>query len=175
MGFWRPPMPQADEGRAHHLREAFGPSLRLVVAALGLPLDSIEARGEVATARRTTHIAAGVLEAGTVAAQRTIISGMRKGKELITFTATWYCTTDVDADWDLRADGWHVLVEGDTPLDVRIGFPVPPERWAATSPGLTAHRAINAVPHVCAAEPGIRTTVDLPQIIADLSERQDRG
>ena len=33
------------------------------------------------------------------------------------------------------------------------------------SPGYTANRAVNAVPVVCAAAPGIRTTVDLPQII----------
>jgi hypothetical protein len=38
------------------------------------------------------------------------------------------------------------------------------------SPGYTAHRAVNAVPYVCAAEPGIRTTVDLPQIIAKLTD-----
>ena len=36
------------------------------------------------------------------------------------------------------------------------------------TPGYTAHRAVNAVPVVCAAEPGIRTSVDLPQVIATL-------
>jgi 4-hydroxy-tetrahydrodipicolinate reductase len=175
MGFGRPPMPGAAEGRAHHLRESFGPSLRLVADALGLPFDSIEASAEVATARRTTRIAAGTLEAGTVAAQLTTVSGMRKGKALMSFTATWYCTSDIDPAWDLRPTGWHVLVEGDTPLDVSIRFPVPDERWAAVSPGLTAHRAVNAIPYVCAAPPGIRTTVDLPQIIADLGEHPARG
>jgi 4-hydroxy-tetrahydrodipicolinate reductase len=63
-----------------------------------------------------------------------------------------------------------VEVAGDTPLDIDIRFPVPAERWAEVSPNLTAHRPINAIPYVCAAAPGIRTTVDLPQIIADLSE-----
>jgi 4-hydroxy-tetrahydrodipicolinate reductase len=38
----------------------------------------------------------------------------------------------------------------------------------AVSPGYTAHRAVNAVPVVCAAPPGIRTTVELPQVVADL-------
>ena len=170
MGFGRPPIPAGEEGRAHHLRESFGPSLRLVADALGLPLDSVQASTEVATVRRTTQIAAGTLEAGTVAAQRTIVSGMRKGKALISFSATWYCATDIEPSWDLRPTGWHVAVEGDTPLDVSIRFPVPAERWAAVSPGYTAHRAVNAVPYVCAAPPGIRTTVDLPQIIADLGE-----
>ena len=169
MGFGRPRNPNLDNGRAQHLREAFGPSMRLMADALKLPLDNIEAAAEVATVRQTTRIAAGVLEADTVAAQRTTLTGMHRGKPMVIFTAHWYCATDIDADWVLRANGWHVTVEGDTPLEVSIGFPVAPEHWAAVSPGLTAHRAINAVPYVCAAPPGIRTTIDLPQIIADLS------
>jgi 4-hydroxy-tetrahydrodipicolinate reductase len=36
------------------------------------------------------------------------------------------------------------------------------------TPGYTANRAVNAVPYVCAAAPGIRTTMDLPQIVANL-------
>jgi 4-hydroxy-tetrahydrodipicolinate reductase len=62
-------------------------------------------------------------------------------------------------------------VEGDTPLDVDLRMPVPLERMAAVSPGYTAHRAVNAVPFVCEAAPGIRSSVELPQIIADLSSR----
>jgi 4-hydroxy-tetrahydrodipicolinate reductase len=170
MGFGRPLLPGANEGRAHHLCQAFGPSLQAFAEAVGLPLDNVEGIGETATARRTTRIAAGVIEAGTIAAQRTTILGMRKGKAVVRFTATWYCTTDIDAAWDLRSDGWQLTVDGDTPLDVSIRFPVPPERWPSVSPGLTAHRAVNAIPYVCAAAPGIRTTADLPQIIADLRE-----
>ncbi len=170
MGFGRP-APKSDEARLHHLREAFGPSLQLVADALSLPLDAVEVSGGTATARRTTRIAAGVLEAGTVAAQRTTVSGMRRGRALLSFTATWYCTTDIDESWDLRPTGWHVEVEGDTPLDVDLRISVPLERMGAVSPGYTAHRAVNAVPFVCAAPPGIRSTVDLPQIIADLTER----
>ncbi len=167
MGFGRPAA-KYDELRLRHFREAFGPSLQLVADALSLPLDTIEVSGEFAAARHTTRIAAGILEAGTVAGQRTTVSGMRNGKSLLSLTATWYCTTDLDASWDLRPDGWHVEVDGDTPLDIDIRFPVPLERWAVVSPGYTAHRAVNAVPFVCAAPPGIRSTVDLPQIIANL-------
>jgi 4-hydroxy-tetrahydrodipicolinate reductase len=142
--------------------------LRLVAEALSLSVDSVEASGGFAAATRAIHIAAGVIQPGTVAAQQTTVSCMRRGKPLISLTATWYCGTDIDTDWDLGETGWRVVVEGDTPLDVRIRFPVPAERWAAVSPGLTAHRAVNAVPYVCAAPPGICTTVDLPQIIAEL-------
>jgi 4-hydroxy-tetrahydrodipicolinate reductase len=114
-------------------------------------------------------VAAGTLEAGGVGAQRMIVTGLRHGQPLLRFAANWYLTADVEPAWDLRPTGWRVLVEGDAPLQVDISFPVPLELWGAVSPGLTAHRAVNAVPYVCEAEPGIRTTVDLPQIIATFS------
>ena len=167
MGFGRPPG-AFGEARLSHARTSFGPSLRLIADAFGMPLDALEAGGAFATARRPVEIAAGTIEAGTVAAQRTTVSGLRDGREVMRFTATWYCSTDVEPAWDLRETGWRVVVDGDAPLDVGIRFPVAPEDWAATSPGLTAHRAVNAVPVVCEAPPGIRTTVDLPQVIARL-------
>jgi 4-hydroxy-tetrahydrodipicolinate reductase len=37
------------------------------------------------------------------------------------------------------------------------------------TPGLTAHPPVNAIPYVCAAPPGIKTTVDLPRILAYLA------
>jgi len=114
------------------------------------------------------EIAAGRVPAGTIAAQRMQVNGLRNGRPLVTFSANWYLTADVEPAWDLRETGWHLLVEGDTPLDVDIRFPVPPDEWATTSPGLTAHRPVNAIPFVCAAAPGILTTADLPQVIATL-------
>ena len=77
MGFGKPPA-ELDERRLAHGKTSFGPSLRLVADALSIPLDSIEASGEVATARHRVQIAAGALEAGSVAAQRMMVSGDRK-------------------------------------------------------------------------------------------------
>jgi hypothetical protein len=168
MGFGKAPW-EFDEGRLSHGRTSFGPSLQLVAEALALPLDSVEASGEVATARVDVDIAAGTVPAGTVAAQRMTVSGIRNGRPLLRFRATWYCTADLEEAWDVRATGWHVSVEGDAPLEVDVQFPVPLERWGAVSPGLTAHRAVNAIPVVCSAAPGIRSIVDLPQVIATLS------
>jgi 2,4-diaminopentanoate dehydrogenase len=169
MGFGRAPE-AFSPARLSHGRESFGPSLRLLAEALSLPLDAIEASGEVACAARTVEIAAGTLEAGTVAAQQIIVAGMREGRPLLQFRATWYCTSELDPAWDTRPTGWRVVVDGDAPLDVALPFPVPMEQMAATSPGYTAHRAVNAVPVVCGAPPGIRTTVDLPQVVAMLGK-----
>ncbi|MBP9034096.1 MAG: hypothetical protein KBG29_09370 [Pseudomonadales bacterium] len=170
MGFGQAPDPQAEAGRVHHLREAFGPSLQVVAEAVGLAFDDVQARGDVALARRTTTIAAGVIEAGTVGALRTTVCGMRRGKPLISFTANWFVTGELDEDWDLRGDGWRVEVEGDAPLDMHLRFTVAPQLKAATTPGYTAHRAVNSVSCVCEAAAGIRTSAELPQVIADLRE-----
>jgi len=167
MGFGRSPA-DLDERRLSHGRVSFGPSLELVAEALGLPLDDLEAGGAVATAARTVEIAAGRLEAGTVAAQQVTVAGLRAGVPLLQFRATWYCTTELEPAWDVRPTGWRVLVEGDAPLDVSLHFPVSLEQMGAVTPGYTANRAVNAVPYVCAAPAGIRTSIDLPQIVATL-------
>jgi len=96
------------------------------------------------------------------------VIGRRNGEELIAFSATWYCSTEIDAAWELREGGWRVTVEGDCPLDIDIRLAIPLERMAETTPGYTANRAVNAVPVVCRAAPGIRTTIDLPQVVANL-------
>jgi hypothetical protein len=168
MGFGAAPA-DFDEHRFGYGAHSFGPSLRLVADALGMPLDAVESTGEVAVAAHTLDIAAGVVPAGTVAAQRMVVTGLRGGEPLLRFRATWYCSPDLEPGWDVRATGWHIAVDGDAPLDVDIRFAVPVERLGAVSPGYTAHRAVNAVPAVCAAPPGIRTTLDLPHITATLS------
>ena len=167
MGFGQPPV-AFDERRLSGVRDSFGPSLSLLADALGLGLDAVEAIGEVATAPHPIQIAAGTLETGTVAAQRITVSGMRGGKPLLIFRANWYCTTELDPAWDLRATGWHIALEGDAPLDIDLRFPVPLDRMAAMSPSYTANRAVNAVSVVCDAPAGIRSTIDLPHILAAL-------
>jgi 4-hydroxy-tetrahydrodipicolinate reductase len=91
----------------------------------------------------------------------------------MTFTTTWFVSTDVETtdgeEWEFRTpSGWHIVLQGDCPLDVSISFPVAEEHYAEMTPGLTANRPVNAVPYVCEAPAGIRTIVDLPQIIARL-------
>jgi hypothetical protein len=172
MGFGEPPG-RPVQPRLDHLRNAFGPSLQLVAKTLGMPLDSVEVRGGLGMARKDTPIAAGMVAAGTVAAMRTVVSGIRHGKPLMSFTATWYVSPDVDTDdgekWDFRDSGWRLLVRGDVPLDVSITYPVAPEDYADMTPGLTAHIPLNSVRYVCEAPAGIRSSVDLPRIVPQLS------
>ena len=173
MGFGAPAGP-AHAGQLHHMEMSFGPSLQLVATALGMPIERFEVTGAQGLARQDVHIAAGVVPKGTVAATRTTLTGFHKGKPLMTMCTTWFVSDDVDTSdgqvWEFRSpSGWHVVMMGDCPLDLSIHFPCAAEDYADMTPGLTAHRPVNAVPYVCDAAPGIKTTVDLPQIIARLA------
>ncbi len=124
---------------------SFGPSMRLVAEAVGLPLDSVTATGAVAVTPEKLTIAAGTLEAGTVAAQRLIVTGTHAGRALMTFSATWYCAPRcLTRPGSCRArswDGWKIHVDGDAPVDVDIRFAIPAERMGEMTPGYTANHA----------------------------------
>ncbi|WP_295631687.1 dihydrodipicolinate reductase, partial [Novosphingobium sp.] len=168
MGYGVPPG-AFDPMKVEYVKHDFAASLAHVAEAAEIEIDKWQAFGENAAALEDTTIAAGLILKGTVAAQRITIEGLRNGQPVLRFRANWFCGRNINQpSWELRESGWRIKVEGDTPLDVSITFPVAPEDYAAFTPGLTGHRAVNAVPAVCGAAPGIRTTGDLPQVVARL-------
>lgn len=155
------PATAVNEHTINHIRDSFGQSLRATAKALSMPIDRVEAKGELGVARSRAKIAAGVIEPGTVAGTRITVDAYRGDKSVFRFRANWYVTKDLEQDWDLGDSGWRVRVEGDPPLDVRISFPCSPEQYPLISPGFTAYPIVNAVPAVCEAAPGIRTAAEL--------------
>lgn len=171
MGFGQP-MGAADPGRAVHLLGEFKPALSLLARAAGLAIDEWSAHGELAAVRHTTTIAAGTLDVGTVGGQRNVLVGSVNGVEVMRFMFTWFCTDDLDEDWDLLPTGWRIRLRGDAPMDVDVTFPVALEEFPMVMPALTAIRPVNAIPHVCAAAPGWLTVADLPPITPAVLVRQ---
>jgi 4-hydroxy-tetrahydrodipicolinate reductase len=168
MGFGE--TPEVFSRRKHADRDrVFEDSLSLLGDALGKPIERFELTSEFALARQPTKLHEVTIQTGTVGGQRVVVTGLHQGKPLLRFRCNWFVTADLEPHWDLRADGWRILVEGDTPLDIAIGFPIPAGERQLTLPRLTAHRPVNAIPYVCAAPPGIVTTMDLPQVIARLA------
>lgn len=153
-----------DARRSSYLLDAFSPSLGVLAGAAGRPVDEWTSAGEVAAARHTTRLAAGELPEGSIAAQRTTIVGRSNRADVVRFSPTWYCTTDLEPEWDLRPTGWRVRIHGDAPLDVALPFPIAVEDLGSFTPAYTANRPVNAVPYVCGAAPGILSTADLPPI-----------
>jgi 4-hydroxy-tetrahydrodipicolinate reductase len=136
-----------------------GAALRQLADAIGLPLDEITTAARPAKARSTTQIAVATIEAGSVGAWQMDVIGWRGGKQLMTYSRTMYVVSDLDPQWELRDTGWRVNIEGDAPLDIDIRFAR--NNYDPISPGYNAHIAVNAVPAVVEAEPGIRVTPDL--------------
>ncbi len=149
------------------LEYQFMQSLQQITRALRLPIDKVTTKGTVAVTAKTVQIGVATIKAGTVGAWIFDVTGLRNGKPLMTFRPHWYITQDLkSADVHFRdyPSGWHVVVEGDVPLDIDIRFDK--KDYANTSPGINANIPVNVIPNVCAARPGILTTVDLPPIIA---------
>ncbi|HEX7857758.1 MAG TPA: dihydrodipicolinate reductase [Sphingobium sp.] len=144
----------------------FGHSLGVIANAIGLPFDKVEVTSEFARTLKPVKLHKTTIAAGSVGGQRHTVTGLHRGRPVLRFRSNWFVTTDLDAAWELRDDGWRVTVEGDTPLDITIRFPIgsDPETRGRIMPNLTAHRPVNAVAAICAADPGIVTSADLPQI-----------
>lgn len=165
MGFGQPLAETFDERRLDHVAVGFSQSLQIVASAMGISLDGFDTEGEFALAKDPVELPNGyTIEPGTVAGQRITVAAMRKHKPVLQFRANWYCSRNLDKDWELGESGWRVQLEGDTPLDVKISFPRSRESYADQMSGLTAHPAVNAVPYVCQAAPGIVTNAGLPLI-----------
>jgi 2,4-diaminopentanoate dehydrogenase len=164
MGYGVPPG-AFDQNKVDYVKHDFAASLAQTADALEMKIDSWDAFGELSAAKSNTEIAAGTIPAGTVGAQRITIEGKQGGETRIRFRANWYCTVDIEHDWRLRESGWRVQVEGDTPLDVSITYPVSEALYPSVTPGFTAHPAVNAVHAVCAAAPGICTTANMARVI----------
>jgi 4-hydroxy-tetrahydrodipicolinate reductase len=140
------------------------PALASVAGSVGWTIDGWTTRTEFAAARRSTQVLAGEIAAGTVGARRLVVAGQSGGRTVLSFAQILYLTKDLDPAWDVGDTGWRVRVRGDAPLDVELAFPIPVEDLAEYTPAYTANPAVNAVPFVCAARPGLLRTADLPPL-----------
>ena len=166
MGFGRPAGKSVDPHLLHELSHGFVQSLNVIAKGLGMVLDGIEVNGESAQTLERVVLPGGTpLEPGTVGAQRFVVAGMRGGRPVIRYRINWYAARKIDQDWKLRENGWRLTIEGTTPIEINVTFPVSGAALSPAMAGITAYRVINAVPYVCAAEPGIRSTHELPNIV----------
>ena len=146
----------------------WGAAVTMVGEALGVQLDEIRESCEFAPAPRRLETASGVIEPGTVGAIWFRCIGVVGGEEAITIEHIDRMCNDVAPDWPKsRAGGidgvWRVIIEGEPSFDAEfeVGFHANED---STPHGLlaTGMRAVNAIPWVCAAEPGIVDALHIP-------------
>jgi 2,4-diaminopentanoate dehydrogenase len=146
----------------------FGDAVRLMADALGIELDDV--RFEAAYARATEELDLGTwtIPVGCVAGVSASWQGVRAGRSVIALNVRWRKGRHLDPDWPIE-HGYVVEVQGRPCVRTRLEV-FPPPDFEATSFAdymvlgmiMTAMPAINAIPAVCAAPPGIVTYADLP-------------
>lgn len=177
MMFGQTPQQCAASPMGRLLGDGFGQSIDMVAAEMGVTLDRDKATTHewaVATAPIDTPV--GVIEVGTVAAQRFTWSGTVDGRPVITAAVNWFMGDEhLDPAWSFGPEGerFEVSFEADPPLHVTF-HGLHPESIAAgieRNAGIvaTAMHCVNAVPYVCEADAGIRTYLDLPLVAGRLT------
>jgi hypothetical protein len=172
MMFGKEPHAAAQSPMPRLLADGFGQSIDMIATAMGVTLDADKpVTHEWAVATEPIDTPVGVLEVGTVAAQRFTWSGTVDGVAVITAAVNWFMGEEhLDPPWTFGEGGerFEVTFDADPPLHVVFHglHPESIEAGIERNAGIvaTAMHCVNAIPYVCAAEPGIRTYLDLPPV-----------
>ena len=143
----------------------WGPPVRMVADALGVrarrdPRDLRAASSPTAT----LEVACGVIEAGTVGAIRMETIGVVDGRDAIVIEHVNRMAPDLAPDWPTadRDGTYRIVVEGIPSMQCELTRRRPPRPPAPTGMVATTMRIVNAIPFVCAAPPGLVSSLDLP-------------
>jgi 4-hydroxy-tetrahydrodipicolinate reductase len=145
---------------------AWGGVVHAIAAGLGTEVERIEEWYEKREAPETFEVPSGKVEAGTMAGLRFELRGIVGGEQRIVVEHVTRLRDDIAPDWPPMPGkgGYKVFVEGSPRMTVT--FEMEGDGGDENSGGLivTAMRLLNAIPAVCAAPPGLLSTVDLPLI-----------
>jgi 2,4-diaminopentanoate dehydrogenase len=155
---------------AEALGAGFRQSVMMLVDELGFAIDDVlRTTHEVAVATNPIPSPIGDIEPGRVAAQRFRWEATVDGVPVITAAVNWLMGQEnLDPAWSFGPAGerFEVEVTGDPSSLVTFQklHPHSVEEGLKRNPGIvaTAMHCVNAVPYVVAAEPGLRTYLDLP-------------
>lgn len=154
------------------LSGGFIQSVRMCLDALGFSPDAeIRTSQEVAVATAPISTPIGVIEPGLVAGQRFVWEAYVGEACVARIAVNWLMGEEhLSPAWSFGPEGerFEVEVQGDPNAFVTIkGWqPETVEEGLVRNPGIvaTAVHCVNSIPYVVAAEPGIKTYLDLPLI-----------
>jgi len=154
------------------LGQGFKQSVRMVAAEMGFAIaPELRTSHEVAVATAPIDSPIGVISPGQVAAQRFRWEGLVDGEPVIVAAVNWFMGQEhLDPAWSFGPEGerFEVEITGDPPVLLTFHHLHPDsiEEGLRRNRGIvaTAMHCVNSVPYVCAADPGIRTYLDLPLI-----------
>jgi hypothetical protein len=144
----------------------------LLADALHAGIDEVTATVEAVAAEHDHEIFDHVLLAGTTAGQRWNWVGRRDGQPLVEIETLWTVGNEYPRDWPKPRHGWTLTIEGDPSMQAHFMSLASFTREATMAEHVnsanvaTAMQVLNAVPAVCAADPGFATIADLPPVRA---------
>ena len=146
---------------------AWGSVVRQIAAGLGVELDGLEEVYVREPAPEAFDISSGHIAKGTAAALRFEVIGLVDGAPVVVLEHITRLTDDICPDWPQPAQeggNYRIEIPGEPcyAMDICLTSRNGDHNFAGVL--ATATRLVNAIPAVIAAEPGIRTTLDLPLV-----------
>lgn len=167
-GFGRPIDDPELPGMAAAGTAVFGEAVAMVADALGVELDEVVCEEEYAQTTADVVMDSWTIPAGHVAGVYASWQGRVGGRTVVELNVRWKKGPTLEPDWAIE-EGHVITIEGLPSVRVRLEYLPPPDFQATTFADfmvlgmiMTALPAINAIPHVVAAPPGIVTYNDLP-------------
>ncbi|MFK7897408.1 MAG: dihydrodipicolinate reductase [Myxococcota bacterium] len=146
----------------------FGDGVYMMADALGLNLTSVKCVSDFAVATEDHDLGFMRIDEGCVAGVKASWHGMVGDDSKIELRVLWKMGQHMEPDWPLE-HGYIVHVEGQPEVHTKLEIRPPKgfvgksfEDFMVLGMIITSLPAINAIPHLCRAEPGIRGYGDLP-------------
>jgi hypothetical protein len=156
-------------GMAAQGTAVFAEAVRLVADALGVELDDVRCDAEYAQTTADLDLGSWTIPAGCVAGVAASWKGLVGDRVIVELNVRWRKGQTLEPDWQIAQDGWVIQIDGMPTVTTTVGFLPPADFEAETIADfmvmghiMTAMPALNAVPAVVAALPGIVTYNDLP-------------
>jgi 2,4-diaminopentanoate dehydrogenase len=136
-----------------------------IAEQLGVALDAIETASELWPAEAAFDYQGRRIEAGTIAGFRFEIAGIVDGKKKVAVEHITRTHEDQAPQWPrgLAGDAYRVVIDGSPRIDCEFNFREGDDHLAGGF-NITAMRAVNAIPLLCEAAPGVLSTFDLPPV-----------
>ncbi len=146
----------------------FGEAVAMVADALGVQLTEVVCEAEYAQTTEDVVMDSWTIAAGCVAGVAASWQGRVGDRTVVELNVRWKKGQTLEPDWTID-EGHVITVDGRPTVKVKLEYLPPPDFEATTFADfmvlgmiMTAMPAINAIPAVVAAPPGIVTYTDLP-------------
>jgi len=144
----------------------FKESMQMVAAGLGFEIERFRTSHEYALTTEDTVTTPGLIKKGHVGGQHFNYEALVGDRTVIEFKTYWRMADKLTPVWDQPMTGLTYVVEIDGEPGVRCTLEPVGERPAELGLIFTASIVMNAIPEVCAASPGFKSTLDLPLMAA---------